>query len=412
MLSLYAPVPAAGILHYTFACRQCGKRVIWWALLAYEAVLCTIVCVRLASAYDLVLQFALLAAILCLVNKLSLAVSVSVSIVSLAITWSCFGIADASLSVLLTTDFTVPLLLLAETAAGTCLNLAANAAALRLLRLAGQHKLPQTAILLIPVLFVFAASAAAAKYVYSTIQIGADAQYGDMHAVMLVLYCAGLAAVLCTLAAYSRLLQSHETALRMQSLALARQAEQAYVHEAQARLERTRSVRHDWLSHLTAVDGLLKTGKYSEATQYLSSLTQEVSETSVRAVTGCPALDVIIAAKTEAASASGVEVNVRPCVLPLNTLDDLDLCVIFANALDNAITAGALADGERRVEVRMRRLGNMLALFFSNSCLPGPLPKPGTGIGNIRHVAEKYNGSCSLEKTGSEACLKVLLCIP
>ena len=48
-------------------------------------------------------------------------------------------------------------------------------------------------------------------------------------------------------------------------------------------------------------------------------------------------------------------------------------------------------------------------LTFENTCSGEPLPPAGTGLSNIRAVAEKYGGAMLTEKTGRQYSLSVLL---
>ena len=48
-------------------------------------------------------------------------------------------------------------------------------------------------------------------------------------------------------------------------------------------------------------------------------------------------------------------------------------------------------------------------LAFENSCPAGPLPPAGTGLSNIRSVAEKYHGAVLTEQAEGRFSLNVLL---
>ena len=94
----------------------------------------------------------------------------------------------------------------------------------------------------------------------------------------------------------------------------------------------------------------------------------------------------------------------RPC-----GIDDFDLCVIFANALDNAINACQSAKGTKLIRIYGERQGDFYMLAFENTCSAEPLPPAGTGLSNIKSVAEKYHGATLTEKVGQRFSLNVLL---
>lgn len=83
--------------------------------------------------------------------------------------------------------------------------------------------------------------------------------------------------------------------------------------------------------------------------------------------------------------------------------------MIFANALDNAINACQAIEGTRLIRIRGERQGDFYMLVFENTCSDKPLPPAGTGLSNIKAVAEKYHGAMLTEKSGQQFSLSVLL---
>ena len=56
-----------------------------------------------------------------------------------------------------------------------------------------------------------------------------------------------------------------------------------------------------------------------------------------------------------------------------------------------------------------KRQGDFYMLTFENTCSDKPLPPAGTGLFNIKAVAEKYHGAMMTEKNGRQFYLSVLL---
>ena len=94
----------------------------------------------------------------------------------------------------------------------------------------------------------------------------------------------------------------------------------------------------------------------------------------------------------------------KPC-----GIDDFDLCVLFANALDNAITACRANDGAKAIRISGKQQGDFYMLTFENTCSDEPVPPAGTGLSNIEAVAGKYHGAVLTEKNGGQFHLSVLL---
>ena len=83
--------------------------------------------------------------------------------------------------------------------------------------------------------------------------------------------------------------------------------------------------------------------------------------------------------------------------------------VLFANALDNAIAACRANDGAKAIRISGKQQGDFYMLTFENTCSSEPLPPAGTGLSNIKAVAERYHGALMTEKNGRQFYLSVLL---
>jgi len=282
---------------------------------------------------------------------------------------------------------------------------ACYALVLRLLSL--EEDAPDLGLLPIPSLFFFAAELYILETAYSSASFSPEAP--GKHLALLFLQALGLAALLCALYTYRRARRGIEAQAALTALAQSVQAQRSYVEEAQARYEKTRSFRHDLRNHLSVLDGLLGAGRTEEARLYLQKLEAASGALAPPCRTGNAAVDALLGEKLSLAEARGIAAEVSLCLPGDGAVDGFDLCVIFANALDNALRACQDAEGEPFLRVRGQRQGDFCRLEFENSCAPGPPPKPGTGLSNIRAAAEKYGGAMRFEKTGGCFRLEVLL---
>ncbi len=266
---------------------------------------------------------------------------------------------------------------------------------------------PQAGLLLFPGLFFFAAELYILRTAYSAIPVTLPPGEAGRQAVLFGLQGMGLAALLCTLYAYRQLCQGFRDRAALDAVTQAAQAQRVYVTEAQARYDRTKSFRHDVKNHLSVLDGLLASGRTEEARAYLDRLEAVSGGLSLPCRTGNPVVDILLGEKLGLVDDVAAEVSLslpRPC-----GIDDFDLCVIFANALDNALAACKAVQGPKTIRVSGRRQGDFYLLAFENPCTGAVLPPPGTGLSNIRSVAEKYRGAVLTEQAGGRFSLSVLL---
>ena len=266
---------------------------------------------------------------------------------------------------------------------------------------------PYIGLLLFPGLFFFAAELYILQTAYSFFDPVVSLEEVGRHSTLLLLQVMGLAALLCTLYAYRQLCQGFQAQAELQSLTQAAHEQRVYIAEAQARYEQTRSFRHDVKNHLSVLDGLLRNGKLEEGREYLKKMETVSEALSFPYQTGNPIVDILLGEKLGLVKEIAAEVSLilpKPC-----GIDDFDLCVLFANALDNAITACRAAEGEKSIHISGKQQGDFYMLTFENTCPDGPQPTAGTGLSNIRTVAEKYRGAVLTEKADGRFSLNVLL---
>ena len=280
-------------------------------------------------------------------------------------------------------------------------------AVLKLLAWTEDSQTPYIGLLLFPGLFFFASELYILETAYSFFAPIVSLEEVGKHSTLLLLQVMGLAALLCTLYAYRQLCRGFQAQAELQSLTQAAHAQKVYIAEAQARYEQTKSFRHDIKNHLSVLDGLLRSGKLEEGREYLKKLEAVSEALSFPYQTGNPVVDILLGEKLGLAKEIAAEVSLvlpKPC-----GIDDFDLCVLFANALDNAITACRANDGAKAIRICGKRQGDFYMLTFENTCSDKPLPPAGTGLSNIKAVAEKYHGALMTEKNGRQYYLSVLL---
>lgn len=402
-----------GVLHIIFVARLTGKRPKIWHFAAYLALLCLVegVSAQLLPGGGVLLPMAAGILVLYGVSRLGLKNRPSASwmggVLAFYISQLSFGIVNAGEALLFPPLIGSPLLypmLLAALAAffGVCV--CCYAAAERCLSLT--EETPCLGLVLFPVLFFFGAELYILRTAYSY-SASPLLQEAGKHSALLLLQGMGLAALLCTLHAYRRLCQGFQAQGALQSLSQAVQAQKVYIAEARRRYEQTRSFRHDIKNHLSVLDGLLGSGRTEEGRAYLKKLETVSEGLSFPYQTGSPVVDILLGEKLGLAKGVTAEVSLR---LPNSWgVDDFDLCVIFANALDNALRACPPEGEAPSVRITGKRQGDFYLLKFENACDGGPMPPAGTGLSNIRAAAEKYRGAVLTEKAGGRFSLSVLL---
>ena len=178
-------------------------------------------------------------------------------------------------------------------------------------------------------------------------------------------------------------------------------------------VEKNRDMRvfcHDFKNNLISVRALIDGGQYNEAEKYIDELYGRLDATKNTFSTGNHLADAILAEKNSAAVSQKTEIDFDG-IIPSNGIDNIDLCTILANALDNAI-----------INVRATVNSAVFMLTVSNPTLQPVEIKNnrvkttkadsvnhGLGIGSIKNAAKKYNGEVNLKYEDGHFTVEVMM---
>ena len=156
---------------------------------------------------------------------------------------------------------------------------------------------------------------------------------------------------------------------------------------------------------------------------HIRQVLQEVQPYEQMTVTGNETVDILLGEKLARCQQAQIACTITVDGKLLNFIQPIDLCVIFGNAMDNAIEAcSALPDPDSRaLSVRCQKRGGFVVLNFRNACLQQHLPvdalpkttkddpeNHGFGLTSIRSATEKYGGQMSLRSENGEFVLTLL----
>ena len=234
------------------------------------------------------------------------------------------------------------------------------------------------------------------------------------HFQMLAVQLLAMASLFCIMFAYKKLLENFRLNTKLSLLEQEEHSLNRYVDETKTRYEKTKSFRHDIKNHMTVIKELLKNGNSRQALDYIGDMESAAEEFSLPCSTNNPVADILLGNKLGIAKSMGIDTAcslILPYPCPVR---DIDFGIILSNALDNAINACKSIDGslEKYIGVTGKIQGDFILIEIENSFQGKAAFKNGTGLSNIRAVAEKYDGAMSIRTQGSTFILSVLLIIP
>lgn len=208
------------------------------------------------------------------------------------------------------------------------------------------------------------------------------------------LHLLGYLGMFAVLTAFQWLSQSIRKNQNLRQLEFQIEQQRSYLLEAQARYDKTRSLRHDIKNHLALLKGFLSKGETERAEEYLVSLGHAAEALSFPVHTNNPVADILLENKFLAAQQYRAAIE---CCLDISAqcpIQDMDWCIILANALDNALEEiCSLPEAERFIRIYSRKKGDFFLLHIENGTHKDSVPVYGTGLSNMRAAIEKYEGT-------------------
>lgn len=194
-----------------------------------------------------------------------------------------------------------------------------------------------------------------------------------------------------------------------------------HLDEIILRQNELRRIRHDINGHFTALKGYLDAEDISNARRYLADLSEEFHAAAPSIHTGNNALDAILSAKQSLAASKNITLTTKIRIQRALPIDPRDLCIIFGNALDNAIEAcDRLSEQtEKSIDLLLMEETGTLYCQITNTAPPrcnavfttskADSINHGFGLDNIRDALEKYNANLNISQNATLFTLEFLI---
>lgn len=169
-----------------------------------------------------------------------------------------------------------------------------------------------------------------------------------------------------------------------------------------------RGWRHDYHNHMQVMKAQLTLGNLEGIGAYLDKLERELDRVDTLVKSGNLMADAILNSKLTLARRQKISVNCKAELPERISVEDVDLCVILGNLLDNAIEAcGRIEEGARFLRVYMRVNTSQFYLSVQNSARAEPdfdernyISKKrgnhGLGMKRVKAMVDKYHGYLNL----------------
>lgn len=191
---------------------------------------------------------------------------------------------------------------------------------------------------------------------------------------------------------YEKAMEKISTQNKMIALEAYTEMQKQYINEAKQKYENTKAFRHDMQNHMITLAGLAKNNESEKVKEYLKRFDNEVKKLAFDVFTGNAVIDVLLKEKLGFAKEQGIKVRCDASIPKDFMIDDFDLCIIFFNALDNAIKGCEYAE-EKLIDIVAKKNKDFFIIDIMNHFHPEKYEKGlGIGLEAIKFISEKYRG--------------------
>jgi len=171
--------------------------------------------------------------------------------------------------------------------------------------------------------------------------------------------------------------------------------------------EKTMLYRHDMRHHLTLINSYLEDNNKKAAQKYITEVEKTIEGFSVEKYCNNYTVNLILSSYIKKANNEQICVETQIDLPEKNAVSDMDLCVIFANAIENAVNACMSIENanERSIKIACRTKNDQIFIHIVNSytgtiLFVDNLPvckkeNHGLGTKSITAIAQKYGGLSS-----------------
>lgn len=173
--------------------------------------------------------------------------------------------------------------------------------------------------------------------------------------------------------------------------------------------EEIRKMRHDLKNHFLILNGYMKDGDYDDAKNYLHKHLDQLEDISKSIHCGNSCIDSVIESKRMAMIENDIEYKDHLGGMYIGDIDETDLALIIALALDNAIEASLKLESGRKIEMISHSQKNTLILHIQNKICKGEnidfnktskivdVKNHGIGVKEMKEIARRYDGSVNFD---------------
>lgn len=181
-----------------------------------------------------------------------------------------------------------------------------------------------------------------------------------------------------------------------------------------------RTFRHDYINHLSSINALIGEGCYDDAQNYIDKLTESTHRNEAIFRTGNRLADAILTDKSESCR-DHADIEFDGCIT--DKIGNSDICIILANALDNAVEACKKCPERGKITVAAQIRQGYWTMTMRNPTVSADSEgimktskederNHGFGLLSIEQTVKKYDGTMAVSIKDGMFEMSVVLKLP
>lgn len=188
-----------------------------------------------------------------------------------------------------------------------------------------------------------------------------------------------------------------------------------------AAIEEVRQARHDMRHHFNRLLALMNAHEWDKARNYIARTCDRIPSMDMSFCEN-RAADSVISHYCALAKREGIPFSAKIDLPERVSVDEIDMCLILSNLLENALEASLMTDSARRqISTQAYMHSGRLMLIEVTNTFDGEITEKdgtflsskrseaGLGIQSIRRITEKNSGACSFSHNDGVFSAKVML---
>ena len=186
-------------------------------------------------------------------------------------------------------------------------------------------------------------------------------------------------------------------------------------------IEEAKQARHDIRHHFVQLSSLAEQGDMEKIKKYLSATTEKISDYNLHFCEN-QAVDSVFGYYSTLAKKENIPFHALVSLPTDLSIDEINLCLVFSNLLENAIQASVKTEPARRkINVEVYPHHNHLLLIHVENTFDGKIQQKnnifqsskrsgnGIGIESVRHITDKNGGVCDFTYEDGIFSAKIML---